>query len=1670
VAMGFEVLGTTTSMKHFVTGKDIRLYSNIPRKTQINKSVVQDMMIEDFGPNKFSPAVLSPVRVGDKMCYPLLNALGKLAAYSDMVEQAKIDKINEHIYATVMSWPTRFNEGDARLLTEDECINGYGVLKQIDMSTSPGFPYVQMGIKKSGLFDRVGKFDPPQYRMNDLLRKQVNIMEDLARKGIGKQIFECDALKDETRELGKILKPRIFEVGPIEHQILMRKYFGWLIGHFFESFLTGEYGPGINCNSREWDLQIKILLAVSDLFMNGDYEWWDARLAFQLIMQFATLANKFYDDGEINKLIRRVLVAMSSFAKHLIETIVFLIRQGNPSGVWITTFLNCFLNQIFIRLAYLDLVDSSLHDFNNFVKSKFFGDDNLIAVSRAIIHLLNMQTYAKCLKKYGVYYKTADKKDVEKLYYTIEECSYLKRYFYFDQRMNIWISRLDKNVIMEIARWAQGDQNNMRDQMNRFNAALYEMSNWGKEEFISLRKIFVKYCIVLVRNGFAIDASDLFTYDFCRYNMYPEFNVEPKKKFLVDNENYLTLYDVGMIANSEENWDYMFMIPPILGMLYVFWKWIKILILQDREMVRLILRRIIGGNENVRELAEVMAEEADPRVLITRQNRWGRRALASDFIANADTNITLDKPEGITTVEKIVKFIEADIPEHDPTSLVINRYPDYMPKIDLPMFLSRPFVIGEFDFTAAMAFKTKVFEIDVPFILRQNVYLNYKTAGVAFWRPNTEVTIRINGTAMHYGRLVFWWLPQNFELPALTYDNFENAFNNRWIQVSANAQRTATLDIPYVYHQPWLQVNSISRTSSIYGHVSINLNSIQGPPPPVHVAVYLRVINPTVVGYTSEMALVDYKGPFDNDLSQIIIEENDFIANASENVTVSTEGGAATATNTININSGSGGGVPRPQRPNRGGGNGDTSFSSWVEKIPIIGGLAKPFTDILGLFGFSIPNSEAVTSPFGIRQPLYNRIEDTPLSLNMGFTQKAEISRDFSMVNGIPQEMNLLFYGQRFGLIHTGQIDANMNSGDVIYDLVLNPINFVTTDYINRTMNPEKFYPTPASYACRPFLYHHGSLDFEFDIEASSFHSVWLRFCYIPYGLSTPTLAESSNCVNITLDVTKSTEIRFSIPYLQQTMWRQNPHAYEAIASHQWSHNGRLLIMIVNKLTAGVSPAPPIGWQLFGRLGADYQFAVPEYDTARCGVFFASEYPEFNYRLPNMAPNLNLMKLSKKIKKENNEKAKDMISHSEEMPSMSWSKMMHADYPTIGGISTGYVDHKVHMSGEITTIKEMCNMVQPIQLSNNVPAGTVYNVWLSQNYQLYEWKNWQGTATSGRFNEYNFLHFLNYWKATFRYYRGGIRFVFWSRAPRTNGTAFWSSTSIYDNPNFNILVQESTIDVWSEEIHDVYATQFWSNLELSPMDITLPYFNPYQCVPIWTKDGEGTNPNGVTQNLFVSLLNYEHDNQYRIGMGGADDFILGFQISPPAMHIPNTVVHGKKGVAQTCSNAPPFVIQMSANEYMNSCVKPTTTTTRKTTTENEGSGFDPRELEDNNVEDPAEQKLVKEAIHMDIDATTPKPATFLAKIKTAWNSSSNGSSTVAPVQEVKPKLSAQEIMIQSQRFRDAQKYPHLEQNIGQHAAIGVPREVRSLGKQDLIDGLKGNSMAGNIPEKQGPDV
>lgn len=1485
----------------------------LPRKSKINRSVVYTVMEQDFGPTTVAPAHLRPFTnaEGEKV-FPILKALKKMVTCSPSPTKKECDIIRDHIAESLMTWRSPY---DPFVLTDEQMLNGVGNLNPIELATSPGYPYVMLDntAGKHPYFEN----EAGVITMKPYIFGQIKDREDKAKNGIIKDSYFIDTLKDETRELHKVAagKTRLFQIAPMDLNILLRKYFGAFLMHMRATYIEGEGAVGINANSMQWTDMIKYHLVVGDDFINGDGENYDASISQRIGMYNCEAINKWYQTGKDwqaeHDLVRFTLYATFLNSKHIYRDVVYQALQGNKSGITVTTEFNIMMGMFSIRLAYLRLYDS-MTGFHKAVRPKFYGDDDLITINRVVAPGLTCKYYKQVLQTVGIVYTSASKSDIVDGWYNITEITFLKRAFVFDGVR--YLPQLDHRVVMEIARWSESDPTIMVDQMNRFNSALLEISNYGRDEFNNLRNKFVVYCALLNKAGFTILTTDLFIYEYCEKIKWGDLYSPSQLHFdlakrsddalVVQNvgcDNDVKLSPLGSILGLEQ---------PIVQQTATSQTYEGKAKSSKPQIIRTTRPPKAQGEEEeeskdfnaylvmmdyLRELKPCIDNfnRALLRVARKPETRWAFAVLhtkvalliriynecielisGEGVVAQGEEHDILPQRERFKTpaIETQLQTVQTtsategqDVKQDAKTTFIDYNAPHQPPAIHttIPHFKNsnlgvlednyfhRPIAVETFSWASTDAIWTSKGKWTFPTeYFKDNTYLKNKAAMIAYMRPDFEITVTVNATRFHYGRLIFvvqpfakddTWLPS-------AYDRPQNATTwPHWYQLSAGPRQTVRFVIPYRHIVNQLALDDLGaflrHMFAIRCYVMVPLQSANGTAAPVEVTVFAAMIKPQFAGSRITAAI-----------------------SQGEEVSLSEQG--------LTVNN-----------PLGAGRSGVVTGS-----LMGVSNLTRDVAHFTNVVGMSTPINLASTSSMQIRQPLLNKCDDLPNSVILGPSQDARVIPSREFVNSESDDMNINHIISSPCLLKTLKVQSTSAGGTVIWSTELTPDTMIYSG--EWTDEAGTNFPLPVNYLGRLFQYWRGSWKFHFSAVSSGFHSMRLRVIYIPGSTANtiPTvtsLISGSIVRNVVWDINDTSDLTVEVPYESVTEWCtvRNTNGVQSIS-------GGLYLQVINPLTSAASDINPIYIQIFVACADDFQFAVPDPSAA---AFAPDIY---------VAPATTLQKQSGLISLDCNYRAR---AQGEERESCSIPASSSVCLREQRGIFMGDRDgrHRVYNESQAyvyTSLKQLCQQLCPIDFFESKTTDTK-NI-TGRVYTPYG-SGWKSRKWDDDFwNSY--LHMII---PLFRFMRGGFR-VHVAVNDKVQATAT-AQLGLASAPAYGTDTDPDTLDYMNGTMpirKTRYGSAFFYDNSVYPIDVTVPYYNAYPCLVTYNSESLiSPLPPYVT----IGLSTQKAAKKMIMYVAAADDLMLGYRLSIPRIRYANAPAT----LQQQPQSSTSFYVDVDGSEY-----------------------------------------------------------------------------------------------------------------------------------------------------------
>jgi hypothetical protein len=374
---------------------------------------------------------------------------------------------------------------------------GIAYVDKINRNTSAGNPW-----KKSKKFFM--KDAPPAFGMEDPVEVDEEIMDrvdEIIRSyhnGTRAMPNFCAHLKDEAVSFKKMKsgKTRVFTGAPFDWTIVVRKYLLSTIRLIQNNRFVFESAPGTVAQSYEWtQLYNYITTHGEDRIIGGDYKSFDKSMSpafilasFEILKRICIKSENYSKDDirVIDGIAQDTAFPLVDFNGDLIQ-----FFGSNPSGHPLTVIINGLCNSLYMRYAYkiLNPLDE-VKSFKSNVSLMTYGDDNIMSVSR-MCNWYNHTSVSQAFAAMGITYTMADKEAESIPYIHINEASFLKRSWIYNEELQAHFAMLEHESIEKMLMvWVASKSISQEEQcIAVITSAIREYFFYGKDVFNQKSKL-----------------------------------------------------------------------------------------------------------------------------------------------------------------------------------------------------------------------------------------------------------------------------------------------------------------------------------------------------------------------------------------------------------------------------------------------------------------------------------------------------------------------------------------------------------------------------------------------------------------------------------------------------------------------------------------------------------------------------------------------------------------------------------------------------------------------------------------------------------------------------------------------------------------------------------------------------------------------------------------------------------------------------------------------------------------------------------------------------------------------------------------------------------------------------------------------------------------------------
>ncbi len=482
-------------------------------KSMVAKSLIHDELQEQGIESKWTKPVMTGWEPWRKAVEPIVKP--KMTFNPKYLHEATEDYF-EQIMANVdrqdleelceLDWHSTING-----------VDGVRFLDKVNRSTSAGAPFR----KSKKYFSHPCDDDDMKIEFDEVIMGECKVVISKYENGQQYHPVFTGALKDEPVTWAKFhaKKTRMFAGSPLPWSLVVRKYLLTFIRLFQKNSFIFEGMVGVNCHSKDWDEIRKYLTEFGfDTMIAGDFKAFDKGMFADFILAAFNIIKRIHIGYICPTHLHKISMIALDTAYPVVDVNGDLVQffGFNPSGQPLTVIINCIVHSLYMRYVFFYLLDKIKSDtthehhealmklieekgpklkFRDFIRLATYGDDGASGVSKQM-PWYNHTTIRDTLLEIGIEYTMADKESESIPYIHIDEVSFLKRVWKFDERFNCHVAPLEMDSIHKSLMVTVVSRSIPRQQqmMATIRSALMECFYHGKEVFDKYSAMLKKIC------------------------------------------------------------------------------------------------------------------------------------------------------------------------------------------------------------------------------------------------------------------------------------------------------------------------------------------------------------------------------------------------------------------------------------------------------------------------------------------------------------------------------------------------------------------------------------------------------------------------------------------------------------------------------------------------------------------------------------------------------------------------------------------------------------------------------------------------------------------------------------------------------------------------------------------------------------------------------------------------------------------------------------------------------------------------------------------------------------------------------------------------------------------------------------------------------------------------
>lgn len=351
-----------------------------------------------------------------------------------------------------------------RIYSQEEAMDGIGEfgLGGMPNDTSAGFPISKSKkhcLKRDPMDEELVQV-PREFNDNFPIQAEIDKTLEAWKTG-----YRSEAIYKASSKVNELLpekkareKVRKFYGSGIANYVASRRVLAGIPRFMRRFWRDTECLVGINATSKEWQEFHDYLTEYGkETMIAGDFSGFDTRMAAQITTAAGKILVSWYEacgvTGEDLELVRGAISDIVH-PNILFQGDLYTFANGNPSGNLITVQLNGICNSLMMRYTYYSMMPKISEPFAENVRLGTYGDDNAMSVKKHckwFNHTSCQQEFAKL----DIGYTMAEKEAESVPYISIDEISFLKRGFRYDENMGRMVAPIEVDSILKKFHWVK---------------------------------------------------------------------------------------------------------------------------------------------------------------------------------------------------------------------------------------------------------------------------------------------------------------------------------------------------------------------------------------------------------------------------------------------------------------------------------------------------------------------------------------------------------------------------------------------------------------------------------------------------------------------------------------------------------------------------------------------------------------------------------------------------------------------------------------------------------------------------------------------------------------------------------------------------------------------------------------------------------------------------------------------------------------------------------------------------------------------------------------------------------------------------------------------------------------------------------------------------------------